>query len=452
VARLQHPGIVQIFEVGEHEGTPFFSLEFVAGGSLAARLAQGPLPPKQAAALAEAVARAMQAAHDRGIVHRDLKPQNVLLTEDSQPKVTDFGLAKQLEGPAGQTRTGEVMGTPSYMAPEQAMGSREVGPAADVYALGAVLYELLTGRPPFRAATTMDTLLQVLEAEAVPARQLNPSVPRDVDTLCWKCLRKKPHERYASAADLAEDLRRFLDGQPIQARPPGLWRRLDQRVRRLPDVVGQGAVVGGFLVIGVLVAGGPAGLLTAVAVLTAMTALVRANPRALLGGALAGSVPTAVLLAGAILTPESLGTDKWARVIGLTFVPVLCGLIAGVVVRERWRSLLYLPGLAWHCWSFLPGAPEFFAPLAAIAWVGIAYAALGRMTAWYFGGSAVKAILGALGTSVVGVAAAGLVVKERTKIPWANNPLFIPVPGIILLGSAAIGAMLGARVKRKRRS
>jgi eukaryotic-like serine/threonine-protein kinase len=173
VARLQHPHIVQIFEVGEYDGRPFLALEFVAGGSLAQRLRGNPLPARQAAGLLETLARAMHVAHQRDVVHRDLKPANVLLTADGTPKVTDFGLAKRLDSVAGQTQTGVILGTPSYMAPEQAGGKREaVGPLADVYALGAVLYELLTGRPPFKAETPLDTLLLVQSAEPVPPSRL----------------------------------------------------------------------------------------------------------------------------------------------------------------------------------------------------------------------------------------------------------------------------------------
>jgi serine/threonine-protein kinase len=176
IARLQHPNIVQVHEVGEHEGKPFFSLEFCAGGSLAQKLNGTPLPAREAAALLETLARAMQAAHDQHIIHRDLKPANVLLTEAGVPKITDFGLAKKLDE-AGQTHSGAIMGTPSYMAPEQAGGkSGAIGPAADVYALGALLYECLTGRPPFKAATALDTIMQVVSEEPVPPRQLNAKV------------------------------------------------------------------------------------------------------------------------------------------------------------------------------------------------------------------------------------------------------------------------------------
>jgi serine/threonine protein kinase len=226
IARLQHPNIVQIHEVGEHEGLPFFSLEFCPAGTLQHELDGTPLQPLEAAALVERLARAMAVAHQKGVIHRDLKPANVLLTEDGTPKITDFGLAKRLDV-AGQTASGAVMGTPSYMAPEQAGGqSGTVGAAADVYALGAILYELLTGRPPFKAATPLDTLLQVISDEPVPVRQLQPKMPRDVATICHHCLHKEPAKRYASAAALAEDLRRFQAGEPIQVRPVGRVERV----------------------------------------------------------------------------------------------------------------------------------------------------------------------------------------------------------------------------------
>jgi formylglycine-generating enzyme required for sulfatase activity/tRNA A-37 threonylcarbamoyl transferase component Bud32 len=244
VARLQHPNIVQIHEVGEAEGRPFFSLEYCPGGSLAGKLQGTPLPPREAAQLVEVLARAMDAAHQKGVIHRDLKPANVLLAEDGTPKITDFGLAKKLEDAAGQTGSGDVLGTPSYMAPEQAGGrAREVEPLADVYALGAILYECLTGRPPFRAATALDTLLQVLSAEPVAVRQLQPKVPVDLETICLKCLRKEPGRRYASAAELADDLRRFRAGDPIRARPVGAVERTWKWARRRPALAALVGVV-----------------------------------------------------------------------------------------------------------------------------------------------------------------------------------------------------------------
>jgi serine/threonine-protein kinase len=246
VARLQHPNIVQVFEVGRAEGCPFFSLEFCPGGSLADRLGGTALPPEEAARLVRALAGAMHAAHRAGVVHRDLKPANVLLAADGTPKISDFGLAKRLDDAAGRTQTGSVLGTPSYMAPEQAEGRKDVGPAADIYALGAILYELLTGRPPFRAATPLDTVFQVVADEPAPPRQRNPGVPRDLEAVCLKCLSKDPRRRYADAADLAADLGRFLDGEPVAAGQSGLLDRVSgalDRVRLREEFASYGSLL-----------------------------------------------------------------------------------------------------------------------------------------------------------------------------------------------------------------
>jgi tetratricopeptide (TPR) repeat protein len=268
VARLHHPGIVQVYEVGEHEGLPFLAMEFVEGGSLHKKLAGTPLLPALAARLTEALAHAVQAAHDAGIVHRDLKPANILLQLDdcrsrheqehsaivelqfAIPKISDFGLAKLLACGPELTESGAVIGTPSYMAPEQAAGqNRKVGPAADVYALGAILYEMLVGRPPFKAATALDTLPQVVNEEPLVPSQLQKNTPRDLETICLKCLRKEPEKRYASARALADDLRRFQSGEPIQARPVGRVERLAKWVRRRPAV----AALSGALALAVIV-------------------------------------------------------------------------------------------------------------------------------------------------------------------------------------------------------
>jgi serine/threonine protein kinase len=237
VARLQHPNFVQVFEVGEHGGVPFLSLEYCPGGSLARKLDSTPLPPREAAGLVEQLARAMQAAHDQQVIHRDLKPANVLLAADGTPKITDFGLAKKLDDASGGTLTGAVMGTPSYMAPEQASGnSWKIGPAVDIYALGAILYECVTGRPPFRAASVIDTLQMVVSSEPVPPRQLNGRTPRDLETICLKCLQKEAARRYDTAKELADDLERWLRGEPVLARPSTSIERLFKFIRRRPAV------------------------------------------------------------------------------------------------------------------------------------------------------------------------------------------------------------------------
>jgi hypothetical protein len=234
IARLQHPNIVQVYAVGDHDGLPFFALELCSGGSLAQHFAsQGPMPAATAAALLGALARAVQAAHQAGIVHRDLKPANILLTLEGTPKVTDFGLSKQLDSADGPTQSGAVMGTPSYMAPEQAAGQTHVvGPATDIYALGAILYEALSGRPPFKAATVMETIGAVLGQEPPLLRSLCPHVPRDLEAIVFKCLDKDPTHRYASAAALADDLERWQRGEPVVARRQSPLYRLCRRLQR----------------------------------------------------------------------------------------------------------------------------------------------------------------------------------------------------------------------------
>jgi serine/threonine-protein kinase len=248
-AGMLHPGIVPIFEVGEHQGLPYFSMGLVEGISLADRISQGPMPPLEAVRLLRKIVDAVCYAHSHGVIHRDLKPANILLAcgegspsseetislESCQPQITDFGLAKRIGAASHLTATGQILGTPSYMPPEQASGKvHDVGEAADIYSLGAILYAMLSGRPPFIAENPVEVLLQVLESEPPRLAQLVPGVPRELEAICLKCLEKKPEDRYPSAAALAADLDRFLRHEPPEARSATPWQLVRRWVRRQP--------------------------------------------------------------------------------------------------------------------------------------------------------------------------------------------------------------------------
>jgi WD40 repeat protein len=242
VAQLEHPHVVPIYEVGEHAGQQYFSMKLIEGGSLAQRLASGAGPPEESARLLVKVARAVHYVHQRGILHRDLKPANILLDPEGEPHVTDFGLAAPVDRDRALTRSGAIVGTPGYMAPEQAAARKGLTTAVDVYGLGAVLYEMLTGRPPFRAATTLDTILLVLEKDPARPSTLNPRLDRDLEVICLKALEKEPQKRYSSAAELADDLERWSNHEPIQARPTGPRERLLKWARRRPALAALTAV------------------------------------------------------------------------------------------------------------------------------------------------------------------------------------------------------------------
>lgn len=237
-AQLEHPGIVPIYEIGEHQGQHFYSMAFIDGQSLADRLRNGPLPPEHAAALLIKISQAVEFAHARGVIHRDLKPANILIDADGNPRVTDFGVAKRMEGNSELTRSGQILGTPAYMPPEQAAGQvGQIAPTTDVYSLGAILYATLTGRPPFEGSTPVETLMQVLEGEPTLPSKRQSGVPRSLESICMKCLEKNPNKRYASAEQLVEDLRRYLNNEPVAARPADIGQRLRRWCRREPALI-----------------------------------------------------------------------------------------------------------------------------------------------------------------------------------------------------------------------
>lgn len=248
-AQLQHPSIVQVYDVGEVGELPYFTQEFVDGGTLAQRLAKETLPTDTAARMLLELAEAVAFAHSRGVVHRDLKPSNVLITSDGSLKIADFGLARRMEDQSHLTKDGTILGTPSYMAPEQAYGSsHEIGPLSDIYTLGAILYEFLVGRPPFKGATAWEVIEQVRTAEPVRPSEIEPRVPKDLETICLKCLQKEPTHRYTSAQDLAADLQRYLNNEPILARPTSRWERFVRLCRRHPSEARLVGLVAGLLV------------------------------------------------------------------------------------------------------------------------------------------------------------------------------------------------------------
>jgi hypothetical protein len=468
VARLQHPGIVQIFEIGEHRGNPFIALEFVGGGSLADRLDGMPVAANDAARLVEALARAVHAAHQGGIVHRDLKPANVLLTPDGQPKITDFGLAKLLQADRGQTKTGEILGTPNYMAPEQAAGRKDVGRSADVYALGAILYELLTGRPPFRAETILDTLLLVLEAEPTAPKLLNQQVPRDLETICLKCLDKDPSQRYASAEELANDLRRFLADLPIAARPMAVWERARRFARRHPGkatmrvltVVSMPLLAGALLDSPLL--GSVFGLFGIAVLAASVRTPVRITKLLLIiwsligiyiwilvyylagwstrgkwyGGAFPSRTYVALAAAGTVLAISWLigllvmGWSRESSRIRVVYAAITAAVFVAVIAATNTVAIIVAS-------VFVPGSDtEAAGYLAIVAVLSIAFpiGAMARLVSWWLSRELVDTLVGAYWGHV----AAGLVIL----LGWVNWDSVVALP--VLVFGCPIGAVLGA--------
>jgi serine/threonine-protein kinase len=380
IAALDHPNIVSIYEVGEHAGRPFFSMKLYEGGSLAGRIASGPLPSKEAAVIVRPVAAAIHHAHLNQIIHRDLKPGNILLDRDRNPCVTDFGLAKRLDGKDPRTLSGMVLGTPGYMAPEQTLGKAATA-ATDVYGLGAVLYAVMTGRAPFQAETPLDTLEQVVNKPPAPPRLLNPNIEEDLETICLKCLEKSPTERYGSAKELERELDCYLKGQPIQARPPtwleNLSRQLVQRVAVMEPVswswisflVAAVTLLTHFAIFLITQPGGPIHLFPALVGLNAALAAVvtwyfllrRRQPFSAEErdhAAFYGCVVGAVFLLYALAYP-------WRREDVLALYPplaILCGVHQFVLARLYWGPV-YLSALAYFVLAFVMKQQPEWAPL-----------------------------------------------------------------------------------------
>jgi uncharacterized protein (DUF433 family) len=477
VARMQHPGIVQIFEIGEHDGHSFLALEFVPGGSLAARLTTQPWPAAEAAQLVEQVARAVQVAHQHGIVHRDLKPENILLGSAGEPRLTDFGLAKQLESSDGRTRSGEVMGTPSYMAPEQAAGRKEIGPAADVHALGVLLHRLLSGRLPFEGPTTLDTLLHVLESEPTPLRHLVAKVPRDLETITLKCLHKDPGRRYASSEELADDLRRHLDGEPIRARqtslPERAWRwGLHHPVRTVCWFLVL-LLYGGVSLLSLVLGPSPAPAWGLAGVLL-LVAFLRARVLPLTLGTLGGIVLLALI--GWLATPtvdvsvpipdESGGLPisdppSWVLVgFLLAGYAALVGITVGALLTEQRR--IFLVGLALFLVSALIGYPHYLEVPSRAALLAFYFGLAVRIIHYWCGGNRTDVLLGALLgtplgylvlTCMWGAVISGLIRIsgiERSRYDLLLDWFVVPLLLGAFLGTFS-GAYLGARLGRKGR-
>jgi hypothetical protein len=453
-ARLRHPNIVQIHAIGQGADGPWLALEWVDGGGLDVRLRQGPFDVRVAAELVRTLASAVQHAHAAGVVHRDLKPANVLLCADGTPKITDFGLARFLGDADGPTRTGELLGTPGYMAPEQAAGrAAGAGPATDVWALGAILYECLTGRRAFNAPTWQDALRQVQEEEPPAPRALRGDVPRDLEAICLKCLSKAPADRYASAQDLTDDLGRWLVGEPVRARPPSLWRRADRWVRRLPDSGGLGLafLCAGPILFVVLAASWQlaAGVL---AMALAGYSALRTGPRAVARGAAASALALLTwTVVGALGRSGGLPTGVGPLVVA---GPTLLAAFASAWLRGSRLVKVILPAGAAALVLVLLAAGRVdtavglsFAALGAFAVCGIA-----RAVAHYFAAPFLAVALGCVFGGGLGLLPA-LVTLAVFMPRWRPSEVgFLVVLVCFATAGGLLGAVAGAARRRGART
>jgi predicted Ser/Thr protein kinase len=416
VARLHHPNIVQVHEVGECQGLEYFSMEYCPGGNLADKMDGKPWEPKRAARLVETLARAVHAAHRAQVVHRDLKPANVLIGADGRLKITDFGLAKRLDAEGGPTRSNVIMGTPEYMAPEQAAGkSRDIGPGADIYALGAMLYELLTCRPPFWGPTPLDTVLRVVFDDPVPPRKNWPRTPRDLEAICIKCLQKKPQDRYRSCQALADDLGCYLEGEPVGIyRPSLLSEEVLQWTRRQP-ILAAGAAFFSMVGCAFLLSFSPVvgGFFLSCGALCGLSWVLAVGRPAVSGLSLLGivAIPAVLFIVHA---DDRFREQRYEFLLVLIFLPATYYILATRGLLHYYRG-------------------EFLPTLGACLLGSLFGFALGSMTG---------ALLGWF----------GMVLGEAIVGGKPHVSTYLPILWVIILGFFIIGTLVGGAYKLKRRS